>query len=137
MGTNIRRVQYFYATVPDQPGEAYSLLSQLAQLGVNLVAMSAVPIGPTATQLQIFPDDPARLSNAAKQARLALSDPQHALLVQGDDQIGALSGVLARLAEAHVNVYASNGVADGRGHFGYIMYLRPEDFERAARALGV
>jgi predicted amino acid-binding ACT domain protein len=137
MATTIRRVQYFYATVPDQPGEAYGLLSQLAQLGVNLLAISAIPMGPMTTQLQIFPDDPPRLSSAAKHAGMTLSEPQPALLVQGDDEMGALSGVHARLAEASVNIYASNGVSDGRGHFGYIMYLRAEDYERGARALGV
>jgi hypothetical protein len=32
-------------------------------------------------------------------------------------------------------VYASSGVADGRGGYGYILYVRPEQYERATAAL--
>ena len=40
-----------------------------------------------------------------------------------------------RLYQANVNVAASTGVADGRGHYGYVLYFRPEEFEKAAAAL--
>jgi hypothetical protein len=36
---------------------------------------------------------------------------------------------------AGVNVYAASGIADGHGSFGYVVYVRPEDFDRAAGAL--
>ena len=51
MAYRIRRVEYFTTTVHDQPGEAYKLLSQLADLGLNLVAFTAVPVGPLHAQL--------------------------------------------------------------------------------------
>ncbi len=133
----IRRVDYFYTTVRDQPGEAYRLLSTLADLGVNLMAFAAVPVGPMHTQLTIFPDDAARLVQTARDAGLRLDGPHPALLVQGDDRLGALADVHARLYEAGVNVYASSGVADGRGSFGYVIYVRPEEYERAVASLGV
>ena len=41
------------------------------------------------------------------------------------------------LYAAKINVYASSGVADGKGSFGYLIYVRPEDFEAAATALGL
>jgi len=37
--------------------------------------------------------------------------------------------------EAGIDVYASTGVVDGKGTFGYLMYVRPEDIERAHAAL--
>jgi hypothetical protein len=55
--------------------------------------------------------------------------------VQGDDELGALAGIHGRLQEAGVSVFASNGVADGRGHYGYVLYVRPEEIEQAATAL--
>ena len=137
MPQTIRRVDYFYTTVPDQPGEAHELLSQLAHLGVNLLALTAVPLGPDATQMALFPQDSHVLKRAADQAGLRLDGPHRALLVQGEDQLGALAGVLARLADAEVNVYASYAVADGQGHFGDIIYVRPEHYDRAAKALKV
>ena len=137
MAYKIRRVDYFYVTVQDQPGEAYSVISHLAQLGVNLLAVTAVPIGPMTTQLQLFPEDSHKLMSAAEKAKLTLSAPQQALLVQGDDELGALAKVHARLADAKVNVYATSGVADGKGHYGYLIYLRPEEFEHARKVLEV
>jgi hypothetical protein len=137
MPSRIRRVDYFTATVRDQPGEAYKLLSLLADLGLNLVAFTAVPTGPMAAQLTIFPEDPPKMADAARKAGLALDGPHPALLVQGDDELGALARIHEKLYAADVNVYASSGVADGRGSFGYVIYVRPEDYERAAGALGV
>ena len=137
MAYRIRRVEYFTSTVQDQPGEAYKLLSQLADLGLNLLAFTAVPVGPQRAQLTIFPDDPLKMADAARKAGLVLDGPHPALLVQGDDELGALARIHAKLYEANVNVYASSGVADGRGSFGYVVYVRPDDVERAAGALGI
>jgi len=137
MACTIARVDYFYTTVMDQPGEAYKLLAQLADLGVNLLAFTAVPIGPTSTQLTIFPEDPAHLKNEAVKVGLALDGPHPALLVQGDDDVGALAEIHLKIFEANVNVYSASGVTDGRGSFGYVIYVKPEDYERAAAALEV
>jgi len=35
------------------------------------------------------------------------------------------------------DVYASSGVTDGRGSFGYLVYLREDQFQRAAETLGL
>lgn len=135
MATTARRIQYFYATVRGESDEAYGLLTHLAEQGVNLVALNTVPMGPEATQLTLFPDDPMKLRNVAQEAGLALEGPHEALLVQGDDEIGAVAKLHSRLNRAGVNVYASNAVVDGRGFFGYVLYLRGEQAERAAAAL--
>lgn len=137
MAYKVRRLDYFYTTVKDQPGEAYEVLSHLASLGVNLLGMSAVPTGPMSVQLTLFPEDSHKLVDAATKAGLPLSGPNPALLVQGDDELGALAKVHAKLTDARVNVYASTAVTDGKGHYGYIIYIRPEEYDRATRALEV
>lgn len=137
MAFTIRRVQYFYATVRDELGAAYRVLKQLADLGVNLLAFTAVPSGPDLAQLTLFPEDPSKLVAEAAAARLPLDGPHHALLVQGDDELGALASVHERLFRAGVDIYASTGVTDGRGTFGYVVYVREDQFERAAGTLGL
>ena len=137
MAYRVRRVEYFYATVRDQAGEAFKVLSALAGRGVNLVAFTAVPVGPSRAQLTIFPEDPLKMADEAKKVGLTLDGPHPALMVQGDDELGALSRLHAKLYEANVNVYSSSGLADGKGSFGYIIYVSPHDYERAAEALGV
>jgi hypothetical protein len=137
MSFKISKVDYFYCTVVDQPGEAYKLLSQLEKSGINLLAFTAIPIGPNRTQLTIFPEISEKLVVEAKRSSFALDGPHRAILVQGDDELGALAQIHHLLYEANVNVYASNGVTDSRGSFGYLLYVRPEDYERATAALKV
>ncbi len=137
MATAIRRVDYFYATIRDEPGEGYRILAQPAELGVNLLAFVAIPVGPMRTQITLFPDDTPKLTQAAKQAGLTLDGPHRALLVQGDDHLGALASIHEKLADARVNIYASNAVTDGKGSYGYVLYVRPEKYDQAAAALGI
>lgn len=135
MAFRISRAEYFYTTVEDVPGEAYKLLSRLADLGINLLAFTAIPTGPNRTQLALFPAEARKLQSEARKAGMLLDGPHRALLVQGDDELGALVAVHEKLYEAGVNVYASNGVTDGKGSYGYVVYVRPEEYEKAAKAL--
>jgi hypothetical protein len=51
--------------------------------------------------------------------------------------LGALADIHQRLYTANVNIYASSGVTDGKGTFGYLLYVRPQEYDRAADALGL
>ena len=135
MSHKIRKIEYFYTTVKDQPGASYNLLTQLSGLGIDQVAFVAVPFGPATTQLTIFPNDSDKLIREAERAGMNLDGPHPAILVQGDDELGALEEIHNKLFLANVNVYTSMGVTDGKGGFGYIIYIRPEAFERAMKAL--
>ncbi|MGH3081063.1 MAG: hypothetical protein ACRDNH_08010 [Gaiellaceae bacterium] len=104
MAFTIRSVEYYYVNVRDELGAAYGVLSQLAGLGVNLLAFTAVPSGPSLTQFTLFPEDPDKLVAQGRSAGLALDGPYHALLVQGDDELGALATVHARLVAAGVDI---------------------------------
>ena len=137
MNFRIRRVEYFYCTVKDEPGAAFVLLKALEDLGINLMAFTAIPVGPEATQLTIFPEDSTELIDEANKAGLEIQGPHRAFLVQGDDELGALASVHSRLYDASINVYASTGVSDGEGSYGYIIYVRPEMYEKAAMALKI
>lgn len=137
MANKIKQVEYFYCTVRDQPGESYKLLSLLADVGVNLLAFTAVPSGLMNTQFTLFPEDADKLITEAKKAGLVVHGPVPALLVQGDDKLGVLTEVHKKLFDAGVNVVSSSAVTDGRGGFGYIIYIRTEEFEKAMLALGL
>lgn len=137
MSFRIQKVEYFYTSVVDQPGEAYKFLSTLAKAGINLLAFTAIPVGPMRTQLSIFPEDTSKFIIEAKNAGIQIDGPYSAILVQGDDQLGAFAEVHQKLYEANVNVYACTGVTDGKGTFGYLLYIRPEQFENAIKALNL
>jgi hypothetical protein len=137
MSAKIKAVDYFYMTVPDKPGAACHVLFQLAAAGVNLLAFSAVPIGPENTQLVLFPENIDALARGAEKAGFVLSGPNRAFLIQGDDQLGALVNIHEKLSESGINVYASTGVADGKGGFGYVMYVKGDQYKEAERVLNL
>ena len=135
MAFTVRPVDYFYLNVRDELGAAYTVLAMLAERGINLLAFTAVPSGLALAQFTLFPEDPQKLVAEARLAQLALDGPHHALLVQGDDELGGFSRVHERLFRAGVDIYASTGVTDGRGAFGYVIYVREDQFAAAARSL--
>ena len=135
MAFSVRPSEYFYVNTRDELGAAYRILSALAARGVNLLAFTAVPSGEHRAQFALFPEDPSQFIVETRQAQIEIEGPHYALLVQGDDDLGRLAGVLGRLFEAGVDVYASSGVSDGRGSFGYVVYVREDQFQQAVEAL--
>lgn len=136
MAFTVRSVEYYSANVRDELGAAYRFLSQLAELGIDLLAFTAVPSGPALAQFTLVPADTGKLVAQANAAGVPLDGPYHAFLVQGDDELGALANVHEQLVRAGVDIFASSGVSDGRGAFGYLIYVREDQFEKAATALG-
>lgn len=137
MSSKVRRIDYFYLMIEDRPGAAVRILATLAKAEVYLLAFSVVPTGTSHTQLIVFPEQTELLARAAEKEGFVLTGPQRAFMVSGDDKLGALVDVHVKLAEADVNVYASSGVTDQRGGYGYVLHVRPDDYEKAANILGL
>ena len=137
MAKTISSISYFYATVEDKPDEGRKLLEFLSANSVNLSAFTAFPVDGGRSQLDFFPDDPGQLLIAAQEAGIKLVGPKKAFIIQGDDQTGVLIEYYLRLADAGINAHAGNGVTDGAGRFGFILWVKPEDYGRAAKVLDV
>jgi hypothetical protein len=135
MALSVRTAEYFYVNIRDEPGKAYEFLAQLASEEINILAFSAVPFGPNYVELTIFPNETDALVKAARKHGWSLTGPQHACLVQGDDRLGALADIQKALIDAGVEIYASTGITGGEGRYGYIIYVKEEDHQRAAKAL--
>jgi hypothetical protein len=136
MSDTIRRVDYFYIETPDKPGEAARALSTLKDSGINLLAFSGFPKG-RRSQLDFIPADPAAFGKVAKRAGWKLSAKKSGFLIQGEDRPGAIADILGKLADAKVNVTAVDAVCAGADRYGAILWVKPPDLKRAAKALGV
>lgn len=135
MAITVRAVEYFYTRLENEPGQAYELLARLASEGINALAFNAVPFGPNHVELTIFPEQPGSLQALAARSGWTLTGPQHAILIQGDDHLGTLAEIHKKLQDAQVRVYASSGVTDGHGHYGYVIYTKESDHQKAEKAL--
>lgn len=136
MGDTVRRVEYYYVTVPDTAGEGDRILSALKQSGVNLLAYLGFPAGGGQSQVDLIPEDPASFRQAAERAGLTLSEVKRAFLIQGDDRVGAVTDTTAKLAEANINITAAAATSAGSGRYGMILWVAPAEYERAAGVLG-
>ena len=136
MADQVRRSTYCHVKVPHRPGRGATVLGALADAGVNLLAYSGFPAGGGKAQLDFIVDSPAAVRRVAKRHGLRTSATKRCFLIQGDDRVGAVYRHLAKLAKAGVNVTAADAVTAGKKRFGMILWVRPRDYVRAARALG-
>jgi hypothetical protein len=137
MSVKICEIEYYYITIEDQPGEGVRILNKLKNASVNLRAATVFPVSGGKTQMDLFPENADSLIKAFGDAETALVGPKRAFLIQGPDRAGAIVELHQRLADAGVNAYAANGISDAHGGFGYILWVRPEEYEKAAKALDV
>ena len=137
MADNIRRVDYFYIEVPDQPGSLAPVVAKLKEARVNLLAFTAFPISGGKAQANFVPENTEAFTKAAKTARLSLSERKQAFLVQGPDRVGAVAEFHQKLADAKINVVAANACSAPGGGFGMILWVNPKDIDAAAKALGI
>lgn len=135
MTDQVRRVEYYYVTVPDRPGEGARVLSALKEGGVNLLAYLAFPTEGGNAQLDLVPEDAAALRSVADRSGWQLTGPKRAFLVQGDDRVGAVADYARKLGDAGINITAAAAAAAGGGRYGMILWVKPQDYDEAARAL--
>ena len=135
MAEIVRKVDYFYIETPNKPGEGAKVLAALRDAGVNLLAFSGFPHGRRA-QIDFIPEDSAAFKAAAKKAGLRLSTKRTGFLIQGEDRPGAIAGIMGKLAEINVNVTAIDAACAGEGRYGAILWVKPAEVGKAAKALG-
>lgn len=136
MADVVRRVEYQYVVVPDRPGEGLRVLAALQRAGVNLLAYLGFPVEAGRAQLDLVAENPDALRRVAAQEGWQLSAPKQAFLVQGDDRVGAAAEHIRKLSEAGINITAAAATAAGAGRYGMVLWVKAEDYERAAQILG-
>ena len=136
MKDQVFRVEYFALTMDDKPGVGAEFGNKLKQEGINLLGLSAFPVSPGKTQLDLIPEHPDQLTKAANKLGVKLGPPKVAFLIQGTDRTGAMGEVLGRLGSAKINARASLGVGAGGNRFGGLIWVDQKDVEAASRALG-
>lgn len=131
---SIRKADYYTMKVSQRPGAGAKLLAAMKAAGVNLLAFTGFPSGGGA-QVDFIPENSARFRRAAKQAGLRVSKRKTVFLARGDDRVGALTGVLGKLAAEKINLVALSAVTAGSGRYGMIFWVKPKDVGRTSRLL--
>ncbi|MBS1872546.1 MAG: hypothetical protein JSU00_04980 [Acidobacteria bacterium] len=136
MAESIRKVDLFSIEIAHKTGEGAKALGVFRDAGVGLVAVWGYPTKGKKGRIDLVAADKAALTKAAKKAGIVLGPKQTAFLLEGDDQTGALAGLLGKLAEGGINVIAAQAVCGGEGKFGGVITVGAEDVKKAAKLLG-
>lgn len=136
MADKVLKVNYCYVTVPNRPGQGARVLGALRDAKVNLLACSGFPGKAGRTQLDLVVEDVAAVRRLGREAGWAVSPPKKGFLIQGKDRVGAVHRHVQRLADARINVVAADALCAGKGRWGMLLWVKPADYARAARALG-
>jgi len=135
MAYRARKVNYCKLMVPNRAGQALRILDALRDGGVDLLAFTGFPAGSRA-QIDLISDDMTGVRQIARRNGWRPSATKRGFLVQGDDKVGAVARVAAKLAGAGISMTAMDAVTAGKGRYGMILWVKPAHYGRAARALG-
>lgn len=136
MADRVRKVSYCYPIVPHRAGQAARVLAALKEAGVDLQLVHGFPTRGGKVQIDLVTDDMPGLRRVAAKNGWRLSRPKRAFLIQGSDKPGAVLKHVGKLAAAAIRISAASAIAAGNGRYAMILWVRPKDYARAARALG-
>ena len=136
MADRVRRVSYAYVKIPNRPGQGARITDQLREAGVNLLAYAAFPTRGGKAQVDLVAVDMGAIRRIARRNGWRLSDAKKGFLVQGDDRVGAVHNHLKKLAHKKINITATDAVSAGQGRYAMLLWVKPKDYARAAKALG-
>ncbi len=131
-----RKVSYVDLKVPNRARQATQVLGALSEAGVNLLAFTGFPDRGGKSQIDLVTNDLAGVRRVARQQGWRIGKTKKGFLIQGRDRAGAVHRHLQKLADRRINVIAVDAVAAGKSQFGMILWVKPKDYARAARALG-
>jgi hypothetical protein len=75
------------------------------------------------------------LRRVAKKNGWKLSPVKKAFLITGINRAGAVHSHVAKLSKAGISITAADAVCGGMGRYGMILWVKPRDYARAAKAL--
>ncbi len=136
MADVVKRIEYYYTTLPHRAGEGAKVLNALKAARINLLAFSGFPGSAGRAQLDFFPSNQRAFLTAARKAGIKLVGPKTAFLIQGQDRVGAIASIADKLGKAHIAITALDAVSAGRRRYGAILWVKQRNVAQAAKILG-
>jgi hypothetical protein len=129
-----KKIEVLTIKLDPKPGALAQVLGAFREAKVNVNASWGYQMGPGEAQAHFFTSDIDRAKQAlTKAGKTPKTEP--AFWVEDSDQIGAYHTVLQKLAQAGVNIEASDAFAIG-GKFATVIFVAENDVAKAAKALG-
>jgi hypothetical protein len=137
MADLVQRIEYYYVEVPNRAGAAAEVFNVLKTRSVNLVAFNGFPTSDGRAQLVLVPSGGEGLVTVARETGIKLVGPKVAFLISDWEYLGAVADILSKLGEAGINVTAMQAIAGGDWRYSAIIWIKPQDIDKAAKVLGI
>lgn len=131
----VKKVTYCHTIVANRAAVGAKVLAELKRMGVNLTAFSGFPAPGGKAQLDFVTEDIAAVRRVFKRKGWTLSRPKKGFLIYGVDGVGAAFRHIKKLGAEKISITAADAVCAGQGRFGMILWVRSDDYARAARIL--
>jgi hypothetical protein len=136
MADAIRQFEYHYVILQDDKETAAGVLRALCSLGTRLLAFSSFPHGKGRTQLDLVAEDASAVAHLLEGMGFAVSEKKSGFLVRVDGGPCAVSAALDKLERARIPIVSVQAVSMRDAPCGALLWVKPEDVERAAEVLG-
>jgi len=136
MADRVKKVNYCHTMVSARAGQGARVLKALRDADVNLTAFSGFPSSKGGAQLDLVAEQMSKIRRVAARHGWKLSPIKKAFLITGSDSCGAVHRHVQKLADAGISITAADAMCAGAGRYGMILWVKPRDYARAARALG-
>jgi len=133
---DIKKIDYFKISLEGNATEIHDLLNVFSEAGIGLLAFRALPAKDGYKDVVLFPDDSTKMKITAKNTGLNLIGPYPAIIIKSNtDEPGECAGIFKKLAAAGIIFEEASGIADIFDSYGVVLYLKPEDCDKALIAL--
>lgn len=130
-----KKVDVLTVGLDAKPGALAQVLGAFREAKVNVTASWAYQMGPGEGQAHFLTGDLDRAKQALTKLGKTLKT-ESAFWVDDADQIGNYHSVLQKIAQAGINIEATDAFAIG-GKFATVIFVAAGDVPKAAKALGV
>lgn len=138
MADEISRVEFYVGAIPNKTGEGAKVLAAFQEAGVNLIGFLGYRKTARNAEVILFvAEKTPGIAKAAKQAGLALGPKGKGFLVAGEDRLGAVAEIVAKITAAGVNIESLHAVCAGAGRFGAVVTVAGADYRKTTKALGL
>ena len=134
MGAEVKRIEVLKLKLEPKPGALAKVFSALRDAKVNVAASWGYQMEPGEAEATLYASDTAKAKQTLEKLGVK-PELQRACYAEGSDAIGSYHDLLKKIADAGVNLEASDAFGIG-GKFATVFFASAQDFDKLCKALG-